>query len=311
MSSRLLSNLSSRLTLGKQRAGAVRSRQNFFGMLFVLPTVLFFLFFWIYPLLNSFYTSFTSWNLLTPRNFVGLENYAMLLKSKEFRNSIGVTLYYVAASCIPTWLISLGLALLFDRRFRLRDLYRGLFFVPVVMSWVVCAIIWKQIYTPAMGLYRIFTDPLGLPTLNWLGNAKLAMAALVIVAVWKAVGYYMVIFLAGLQGVPEEYYEAARMDGAGSLGTFFYITLPLIKPTTLFVIVISIINAFQVFTPAYVMTMGGPANALKVVPIFIYETAFLFLKMGYASSIAMILFMTLMILTLIQLKLFRAEQIYA
>jgi ABC-type sugar transport system permease subunit len=172
---------------------------------------------------------------------------------------------------------------------------------------VVASILWTYVYHPTFGLYTLFAKPLGLYPLNWLTTSALAMPALIIFSWWKGVGYYMILFLAGLQNIPEEYYEAAKIDGANSWGQFVHITLPLLRPTTLFVTVVCVIGAFQVFAPALLMTNGGPAGATRVLPLYLYEHAFQFLNMGYASAIAVFMFVVLIILTFIQVRVFRLD----
>jgi multiple sugar transport system permease protein len=201
------------------------------------------------------------------------------------------------------------LALLFNRRFALRAAFRTVYFVPVVVSWVVAAIVWSTIFHPSLGLNAAFFRLFDRPGVIWLADPALVMPAMIVISVWKGLGYQMVLFLAGLQAIPTEYQEAAAVDGATPRQRLWYITLPLLKPTILFVMVISVIGSFQVFTPIFIMTGGGPAGASRVLPMLIYEHAFKFLKMGYATALAMVLFTILMSLTLLQMKLFRGGEV--
>ncbi len=283
------------------------TKRKLWGIAFALPALLYFLAFTVYPMFNSFYLSLTEWNLLSPPQFVGIKNYASMLDNPQFNQALAATLYYSAGVVVPLIIFSLALALLLNRPLRLRAWYRAAYFIPVIIEMVVASIIWTYVYHPSFGLYTLFTRPFGIGPINWLADNKLAMPALIIFSWWKGTGYYMVLFLAGLQNIPDEYYEAAKIDGANGWSQFLHITLPLLKPTTLFVTVVCVIGAFQVFTPALLMTNGGPAGATRVLPLYLYENAFQFLKMGYASAVAVFMFVILIILTLIQLRVFRTE----
>lgn len=273
----------------------------------VLPSVIFFAVFVIYPVCNAFYVSLTSWDLISAPKFIGLGNYVRLLSDKNFLNSAWVTTYYTIALMIIELPVALGLAILLDRQIKGRAFYQAIIFAPAVLTMVAVAMIWRVVYTPTGGLYLMFTAPFGITGLQWLNNKDLAMPAILIVSLWKNVGYYMVIFLAGLQAIPTSYYEAARMDGAGSWSLFRHITLPLLKPFILFVSVVSIIRASQAFSLFYSLTNGGPANATKVLPYLIYDVAFGFNRMGYAAAMAVVMFAVLMVLTAIQFRVLRPQ----
>lgn len=275
--------------------------------LMVAPAVLFFCVFVFYPVTNAIYVSFTSWDLVSPPRFIGFGNYTRLFSDRAFLNSAMVTVYYTLVLIAIELPIALGLALLLDRKIKARGLYQAIIFAPAVLTMVAVAMIWRVVYAPVGGLYLMFTEPFGIAGLQWLNNRDLAMPAVLIVSVWKNVGYYMVIFLAGLQAIPTSYYEAARIDGAGNWRLFRHITLPLLKPFILFVMVISIIRASQAFSLFYALTNGGPANATKVLPYLIYEVAFGFNRMGYASAMAVVMFGVLLILTAIQFRLLRPQ----
>ena len=275
------------------------------GTLMVLPSVVFFAVFLVYPVVNAFWVSLTSWDLIGDPQFVGLNNYFRLFRDASFLNSAKVTIYYVIGLLIPLLPVSLGLAVLLDRRIRARGFYQAVIFAPVVLSMVVVAMIWRVVYMPTNGLYLIFTAPFGFTHLQWLNDSNLAMPALIIVSLWKNVGYYMVIFLAGLQAIPATYYEAATVDGAGPWSSFRLITLPLLRPVLLFVAVVSIIRTAQAFTSVYALTGGGPADATKVLPYLVYENAFAFNKMGYASAMAVVMFVFLLAMTAIQFRVLR------
>lgn len=278
-------------------------RRELWGLVFVLPAVVFFATFSLYPVAQAFYLSFFNFDLFTPKIFVGLGNYRYLWESQIFRHSFLTTLYYVFGTCIPIWFISFGLALLFNRSFRLRDFFLAIYFTPVIMSLVVVSMIWKFIYNPAGPINALF----GL-NIAWLTNEKWVMPALIILSVWKGIGYYMILYLAGLRTIPAEYYEATSIDGASPWQKMVYITLPLMRHTIVFVIIVSIVIGFKVFVPMFIMTLGGPNNASLVLTLNIYETAFRFSRMGRAAAESVFMFLFLMGFSIFQLRLFRARQ---
>ncbi|MFI5015021.1 MAG: carbohydrate ABC transporter permease [Hyphomicrobiales bacterium] len=275
----------------------------------ILPAAIFFTVFLIYPVANAFWVSLTSWDLVSPPRFVGLNNYRLLLDDDDFKASLSITLYYTLGILSIELPLSLFLALLLDRRIKARGFYQAVIFTPVVLSMVAVAMIWRAVFAPVGGLYLLFTEPFGITNLQWLNSAKLAMPALIIVGVWKNAGYYMVVFLAGLQAIPKSFYEAARIDGAGAWRLFRWITLPLLRPYLLFVVVVSIIRTTQSFSAVYTLTDGGPAGATKVLPYLIYENAFGFNRMGYASAIAVLMFFGLLVLTAVQFRLLRDRSV--
>jgi multiple sugar transport system permease protein len=291
--------------LGMRRGGT--SSHAVTAWLMVLPSVLFFCVFVLYPVGNAFYVSFTSWDLVSPPRFIGLRNYQRLLTDAGFLHSAWVTVYYSAVLLFFELPISLGLAVLLDRKIKGRAFYQAVIFSPAVLTLVVVALLWRVVLAPVGGLFEVFTAPFGLTGVQWLNDRNLAMPAVIMVSLWKNVGYYMVIFLAGLQAIPSSYYEAARLDGASSWALFRHITLPLLRPFLLFVTVVSVIKASQAFSLFYALTNGGPADATKVVPYLIYDTAFGFNRMGYASAMAMLMFVALLILTAIQFRLLRPQ----
>jgi ABC-type sugar transport system permease subunit len=278
-------------------------RRNLWGLAFVLPAILFFATFSLYPVANAFYISFHKFDLFNPMQFVGLKNYIFLINSASFWNSFWVTLYYVFGTCIPIWFLSFGLALLFNRAFRLRDSFITIYFTPMVMSLVASSIIWKTMYNQAGPINTIF----GL-NIAWLTDSDWAMPALIILSVWKGTGYYMILYLAGLRNIPREYYEAAAIDGANPWQTLFFITLPLMKRTIVFVIIVSIVIGFKVFVPMFVMTQGGPSDATLVLTLKIYEDGFRFSRMGRATAESVFMFIFLMGFSIAQLRLFRSEE---
>jgi ABC-type sugar transport system permease subunit len=215
--------------------------------------------------------------------------------------------YYVAGSVIAIWLLSLLLALAFNREFPFKNILRSLYFMPVVMPSLIVAILWKFLYHP-YGMFNAILNRFGLPPVDWLSSNQMAMPSLIVIGIWRGTPYFMIIFLAGLQAIPKEYYEAAAIDGATGWAAFRHVTLPLLKPTMVLVMVMSVIIAIKVFVnPMIVTNFGGPAGATRVLPLYIFQTGFEFFKMGLASAASMVLFAIVMAFTLVQLRLFREE----
>ena len=285
--------------------------QNIWGLLFVLPAIGLLLVFNIYPLLRAFYLSFHTWSLAGSPTFVGLDNFTTMFRhDRLFIESIVVTVVYSLGVNPILWVMGLSLALLMNRDLRGRGLFRTIYFIPTVVSWVVVSIVWYSLLHPSFGINALIMGRLfnarGIP---FLTHRAYTLPMIIFLSVWKSVGYIMVLFLAGLQAIPSTYYEAAAIDGANAWMRFRHVTLPLLSPTMLFVFVTSIIGSFQIFVPIQIMTQGGPAGATRVFPMLIYQNAFNFLKMGYASALSMVLFAILMGLTLFQVRIFRMGEI--
>ena len=259
-------------------------------------------------MLQAFYISLTEYDLIRPPKFIGLHNFIDLLQDPLFLNSARVSVTYVVFSCAPVWVLSLGLAMLFNQKIRAKNFFRSAAFMPVVMPAVVNAVVWTFMYHQD-GVVNTILEWFGLDPVPWLRSSKWALWAVILIGIWRATPYYMVIFLAGLQAIPQRYYEAAEIDGAGSWRQFLFITLPLLKPTILLVMVMSVIVAMKVFAVPLIMTGGGPADATRVLPLFIYQTAFEFFKMGRAAAMSVFLFAAVMIFTIFQIRLFsRGEE---
>ncbi|MQA05910.1 MAG: ABC transporter permease subunit [Streptosporangiales bacterium] len=294
-------------TVPPRRRGRAPTKEVKYGLLFALPAIVFFAGFYVYPLLWAGYISLQDWNLLGAPRFVGLANYLRLLSDGEFHNSLAVTFYYTIGTVVPIWVIALGLAMVLNRAFRFRQAFLAAFYLPAVVSLTVWSLVWLLMFNPSFGLLTVFTQPLGLDYVRWLASEDLAMPSLILLSIVKGVPVYMLIYLIGLRGIPDEYYEAARVDGANGVQRFWYVTLPLLRPIMLYVAVISIITAFQVFTPAYLLTQGGPGSATRVLPLFVYQHAFQYFEMGYASAASIVLFLLLMVLTIVQFRLLRSR----
>jgi ABC-type sugar transport system permease subunit len=259
-------------------------------------------------MLQAFYISLHEYDLIRPPQFIWFQNFIDLVQDPLFLQSARVSVIYVVFSCVPVWVLSLALAVLFNREIRAKNYFRSAAFMPVVMPAVVNAVVWTFMYHQD-GVVNTILEWFGLDPVPWLRSSKWALWAVILIGIWRATPYYMVIFLAGLQAIPQRYYEAAEIDGAGSWRQFLFITLPLLKPTILLVMVMSVIVAMKVFAVPLIMTGGGPADATRVLPLFIYQTAFEFFKMGRAAAMSVFLFAAVMIFTIFQIRLFsRGEE---
>lgn len=271
--------------------------------LFLLPTLLGLLFFSLGPVVAGFLVSFTNWNILLPPQWVGLTNYQTLVDQDLPRKVLWNTVYYTVLNVPLNMTLALGVALLLNQKLRFVSLYRAVYFLPVVSSTVAASLIWAWLFSPNFGPINYFLGLVGIPGPPWLGSTRWAMPAIIIMSVWKGFGTNMLIFLAGLQGIPQEMMEAAMIDGASNWQRFWRVTWPLLSPTTFFVLVISCIASFQVFEQVFIMTEGGPAYATTVLGLFIYLNAFRYNNMGYAAAAAYILFAIILAITLLQFRL--------
>ncbi len=290
-------------SLAAASANALELREAITAWSFVSPSLALLLIFTAAPLLFALYLSFHSWNLLEPaKPFVGLQHYFDLAVDGLFWNAAKNTVVY--SLYVPvTMALALAVAMLLNRRVKGVALLRAIFFLPYITSFVAISIVWQWMYDPDFGLLNWMLGLVGLGPFPWLNSPTTALPALIIMAVWIHIGFQMVIFLAGLQAIPNELYEAATIDGAGPWRKFVRITLPLLRPTTFFVLVTSIIGSFQVFTFVYVMTEGGPLHATDVIVYHIYQNAWQFLRMGYASAMSWVLFAAIFVITLLQFRL--------
>lgn len=273
------------------------------AFILLLPSLIGFLIFVLFPVVASFFLSFTSWDLLTPIKWVGFENYTNLFNDETFRKVLWNTLYFTAVTVPVGIIISLFLAVALNQKIRFIKFYRAAYFLPVISSMVAVAVVWQWIYNPEYGLLNFILSLIGIKGPSWLSDTKWAMPAVMITSIWKGLGFNMLIFLAGIQGISESYYEAADIDGATWFKKFLYITVPLLRPTTFFVTVMAIIGSFQVFDAVFLMTGGGPARSTSVLVHYLYQNGFEYFRMGYASAMAYILFFLVLIFTLIQFTL--------
>ncbi len=281
-----------------------RTTRKLWGFLFVSPVLLLFLVFRLYPMLLAIVMSFQKYDLLTPPRWIGWDNYAFLFSNERVLNSFKVTGIFLVGQTIPLVLVALLLALVLFSLPRFRHAFEVAFYFPVIMPTVVAALIWLTLFYPR-GLLDQLVSPWAPHGIPWLTSPVLALPSVITVDIWKSTGYYMIILLAGLLGVPIEYLDAAAIDGAGAWARFRYIILPLLRPQLAFVSIIALVNAVQAFDSFYVLTRGGPADATRILPIEVYLRAFQLLEMGRAAAISMVMFVFLMVLTVIQLKFFR------
>lgn len=284
--------------------GARRRREALWALLFLAPSLAGFLVFTLGPVGASLGLSATRWDLIGRPEFVGLDNYRAALADPILGRVMRNTVTYSAGTVPLLVIVSLALAMALNQPIRGRTLFRVILFMPVVSSTVAVAMVWRWIYAPFGALNALLVS-VGLPVVGWLTTTTWAMPAVILMSVWQSVGYSMVIFLAGLQGIPQHLYDAAAVDGASPWQRFWRITLPLLSPTTFFIVVMAIISTFQVFGQVYMLTGGGPAFATSTIVYYIYERAFLALHMGYASALAWLLFAAIFGLTVIQLRLQR------
>jgi multiple sugar transport system permease protein len=275
------------------------------GYLLISPMVIGFTVFFLIALGASFVLSFTSWDMLSSPVWVGLDNYRNVLRDGEFRTALGNTVAIVVPLVTLRLVVGLALAVALNSKIRFRAFYRVLFFLPVLTMPVAIGTIWKWLYDPAFGPINSFLRRVGLPQPEWLSQPKTAVVAVVVVLLWSGVGYDMIIYLAGLQAIPRDYYDAAAVDGAGAWQQFRGITVPLLTPTIFFLSVIGIIYSFQVFDLVYVMTRIDQTNKLPTVVYYIYEEGFRSFRMGYAITVAWVLLFIILVFTLIQFRLQR------
>jgi ABC-type sugar transport system permease subunit len=279
----------------------LHSRHFFHAYLFIGPVVILFGIFRVVPSIQTLLYSFYKVELLRGRfTFIGLDNFNGLLTDEIFRQATLNTLIYVVAIVPISAFLGLILAVLFNARFRLKEFFKAVYFAPMVTSTVAAAMVWWWLYNPQFGLFNVVLRLLHLSPQPWLMSSSTALTSIIIFSIWKTLGYNMIIYIAGLQAVPPQFYEAATIDGAGSLQQFRRITVPLLAPTTTFILIYNTILAFQVFDQVFVLTGGGPANSTNVVVLDLYRQAFQRYNFGYASAEAMVLFVFIMGITMLQ-----------
>ena len=277
-------------------------RNTAWVLFFLAPSAIPLLLFTATPMGASLWVSLHKWNLLSPMEFIGLDNYTKLLTDPTTRRIFGHTLGYIAGYLPLVYVGGLALALALNQAFKGRSFFRAAYFLPVVTSWVVVALVWQWLLNPTNGLVNTVLGAVGLPQPGWWTDPQWAMPSIILASAWKDLGFVMVILLAGLQAIPGELLEAARVDGASAWQRFRHITLPLLSPSTFFVVVISLINGFQVFDQVYVMTGGGPAGASQGVVGQIYDLTFRYGRAGEASALSWLLFIVILGVTALQIR---------
>ncbi len=285
----------------RPRLSRWRRREILDAYLFISPTVIGLLVFLLGPIIASAVLSFTDYDILTAPAWVGLDNYIQLFQDGLFWQALRVSVIYSVISVPLGLALSLGAALLLNQKIRGVAILRSIYYMPTIISGVAVAMLWRWLFNAQFGMVNILLGKIGIRGPMWLTDERWALTAIIIASFW-GLGGAMLIYLAGLQGIPSELYEAAEIDGATEQAKFRYITLPMISHVTFFNLVLGIIGALQLFTDAYVMTGGGPNNATLFLSLYLYRQAFLYLKMGYASAMAWVLFAIVLVLTLLVFK---------
>lgn len=281
------------------------NNQNMASWIFILPAILGTLIFIVIPVVCSFGLSFAKWDLLNPIEFVGLENYRLLFKDNLFYKILLNTVVFALSTSVLGVIIPLALASILNSKIRGSEFYKTAYFLPFITPMVVVGIVWAWIFDPNIGLLNQLLHI----NINWLYDSKFALPAIIIVSVWKLIGYNMIIFLSSLSAISNSMFEAAKIDGANAFQVFRNVTIPLLSPTIFFVIIITAISSFQVFDLVYLMTQGGPFDSTNVLVYAIYKNAFEYFNVGKASAIAYVLFAIILVLTLVQWSL-RKKLVY-
>ena len=281
---------------------SIKKSEERWGYFFIAPQFIGLLVFILIPIIQSLGISFTQWNILQPPVFAGLDNYKKLLTAPFTWQIIRNTVYFIVGHTIVTVSLSLLVALTLSNKLRGYVIFRALIFLPNVTSTVAIAMVWQWVFHPQWGMINVILGWFGIPPFGWYTTMQGAMPTLILLTVWQMTGYYMVIFLAGLNGISQTYYEAALIDGANKIQTFFKITLPLLTPTIFFIVTMMFIGGFQIFNEPYMLTRGGPADVTKTIVLEIYNVAFLYYRMGDAAVYSWLLFVIIFTVTVIQFK---------
>jgi multiple sugar transport system permease protein len=308
-----IATITPRASVARHAPQKPRWGHNLKGWIFAFPWVAIFLVFLAVPIIASLVLSFTDFglaNLANPFNlhFIGIKNYVQLFHDTTFLTAALNTIYFVVVGVPLNVVLGLLIAVGVNQGMSyVKTIFRVGYYLPVVTSIVAVAVIWRYLLDPDAGLINNLLHLIGLQGANWLGNPVLAMPSIIVMAVWRNVGYAMIIFLAGLQGIDKSLYEAANIDGAAAFARFRYVTLPMLRPTMLFVVVVTSIGFLQVFAEPFVMTGGGPLNRTLTVSIYLYQQGFNFFNQGYASAIAYVMFVAIVLLAIVQFRLLRPQ----
>lgn len=279
-------------------------KKNLAGYLFLLPWIIGLIMFTIIPIISSLYLSFTNYNIISTPVFIGLENYKNMLNDVNFKQSMAVTLKFVSLGVPIKLIVALLIAVLLNRKIRGMSIYRAVYYIPSLFgSSVAVAILWRQLFNDS-GVINIILNKFGIEGMNWIATPSTALYTIIILEIWQF-GSAMLIFLAGLKQVPADLYEAALIDGAGHFRKFIHITIPMITPMILFNLVMQIINSFQSFNSAYIISggTGGPLNSTLLYSLYLYQKGFAYFQMGYASALAWILLLVIALITIVQFKI--------
>jgi ABC-type sugar transport system permease subunit len=289
----------------KIKLNTLENRHKINGMIMILPAFIYFIVFVYYPIAHLFKLSFFKYDLFKPLpEFIGLQNYIKLMTDADFLNGLGNTVYFALFMIIFSVGISFFLAVMIDKSKVLNNFYKIVYFMPYITPMVAVVLIWGWLFQPGeAGLINYFLSFFGIAPQSWLYNTRLAMPSLIVICVWQGLGYRTIIFIAGLKAIPQQYYEAAGIDGANAWQKIKYITFPCLKPIFQFVLIITTMEAFKIFIPMYVLTQGGPVGTTKTMVYNIYKQAFQFQKWGYAAVQAVVLFILLLSLALLQRRL--------
>ena len=282
----------------------MKSSDGLWAALFLAPNFLCFFAFTIVPVVWAAAMSFTEWKIIGSPTWIGLGNYIEIFtKDEVFWQVLKNTLIFMVVNVPVGVVLSLLVAMLLNQDIAFKRIYRGFFFMPVITSTVLCSIVWKWLLIPDFGLVNYILSLFGIRGPSWLTDTRFALPSIIAVNIWKSLGFNMLLFIAGLQNIPDVYYEAFKMDSQNSLQRTIHITIPLLSPTTFFVFTMAVINSFQVFDTVMMMTGGGPGRATSVLVHYLYQNAFKYFRMGYASALAYILFFMVLIITIIQFRL--------
>ena len=285
----------------KKEEQIIRLKHSGNVLLFVLPALIPLIIFWIYPILRSIWISFTDWDFMTPNyNFVFLKNYIALFKDSRFYNALWNTFVFTAGTLIPTIAGGLGLALLLRKKFSGSGLFKFVLFSPWITPTVAVSIVWTWIFQPDGGIANVVLEFLNLPALEWISSSDTAMLSVIIVTVWKSLGYAMIFYLSALEKVPKELYEASSMDGAKKFRQFFDMTLPSISPTTFFLMIITMVNSLQAYDQIQILTLGGPRGSTRTLLYMYYQLGFEEFNMGGATAVAVVMIAITVLLSIIQ-----------
>ncbi len=292
------------LTYGKRKR---HYQKKILPYLLVSPYLLFVSVFVLFPVLFCLFLTFHQWNIISPMKFIGLKNYSRLFHDRLFWKAIGNTLKFLLLHIPLQLVVSLSLAHLLNQKLKAAAFFRASFFMPVIVSGVVVTILWQQLLGYDFGLINHLLQPFGIKKIGWLVNPDVAIYSIAIMATWKNVGLYVILFLIGLQTVPPQYYEAAKMEGATKWQQFYHITLPMINPTIFMVVILSTIGGFSLFIEPYVMTGGGPLNTTLSAVLYIYNQAFEYYNMGYSSTLGFFYALIIMTVVIVQKRIIEKE----